>query len=89
MSDDNDSIKRVHAPRKVLRKAARKGSSGEHPIMQDVRKKLDSIREGTLSELEALNARIDKIKAKSDPPSAADDEKETTPTIPVVGEEPS
>lgn len=54
----------------VLRKSGHhhKGSSGEHPIMQAVRKKLDSIREGTLPELEALNARIDRLRVKSDPP---------------------
>jgi len=66
MSDD--SVKHSGG---VLRKGghARKGTSGEHPIMQAVRKKLDSIREGTLPELEALNARIDKLKKKSDPPA--------------------
>lgn len=64
---DEDSIRRSGS--KMLRKASHhKGSSGEHPIMQAVRKKLDSIREGTLPELEALNARIDKLKRESDPP---------------------
>lgn len=75
MSDEDNSIKRSGS--KVLRKGGyHKGSSGEHPVMQEVRKKLDSIREGTLSELEALNARIDKLKKKSDPPDESKDEGE-------------
>lgn len=69
--DSGNEIKRSSGG--VLRKAPKKGSSGDHPIMQAVRKKLDSIREGTLPELEALNARIDKIKTKSDPPQAEEE----------------
>jgi predicted RNase H-like HicB family nuclease len=47
------------------------GASGEHPIMQAVRRKLDSIRDGDLPELEKLNERINRLKDKidSNPPS--------------------
>jgi len=80
---DEDSVKRSGS--KVLRKASHhRGSSGEHPILQAVRKKLDSIREGTLPELEALNARIDKLKRESDPPNEEDED--THPQIRVEPE---
>jgi len=58
---------------------ARKRASGDnHPAVVGMRKKLDSIREGTLPELERLNARIDKLKAKSDPPR---DERREPPVV--------
>ena len=76
MSDE--AIKRSGG---VTRKAARKGGggSGGHPIMEAVRKKLDSIREGTLPELESLNTRINKLQAKSDPPNDVDESDEPIP----------
>lgn len=80
MSDDeikNASIPASSSEAMPKRRIIRKGSSGEHPVMQAVRKKLDSIREGTLPELEALNRRIDKInKVRSDPPEGEEKKEE-------------
>lgn len=86
MSDDNGSeVKRNGS--QMLRKASRKGASGEHPTMQAVRAKMDSIREGTLPELEALKDRIDKLKKKSDPPASSDiEEDDTLPGIVITKE---
>ena len=50
--------------------ALKKTTSGQHPSVHAFRKKLDSIQDGALPILEALNARIDKMS--SDPPSAVD-----------------
>lgn len=88
MTDEDETIKRQGD---VLRKGGhRKGSSGEHPIMQAVRKKQDEIREGTLPELQALNARIDRIKVL--PPSPLPEENEldesiVTPSSPLPEED--
>lgn len=60
----------------------KRSSSGEHPIMQSVRAKMASIREGQLPELEALNRRAERLKAKSDPPKT-----ETPPPLPDEDEE--
>ena len=75
MSDE--AVKRGGVTRKAARKG--KGGSGGHPIMRAVREKLDSIREGTLTELESLNTRIDKLQAKSDPPNDVDESDEPIP----------
>ena len=61
----------------------KKTSSGEHPIMQAVRQELDSTRKGPLSDLKALNKRIDRLKAKTDPPD--EDEEPIPDTEPEGG----
>jgi hypothetical protein len=50
-----------------MSKLPKKGSSGEHPSVQALRKKLDSM-EGNVPILEDLNARIDKLKEESSTP---------------------
>lgn len=66
----------------------KKGSSGDHPIMKEVRAKLDSIREHQLPELEALNARsnavLDRLKKDSLPPD--EDEGENDEDIKLLPE---
>jgi hypothetical protein len=54
--------------------------------MQAVRAKMDSIREGTLPELEALKDRINKLKKKSDPPADIEED-DTLPGITVTPKE--
>lgn len=63
MSDD--IIKTGHIPTPVLQKT----SSGEHPIMQAVRQASDAIRRGPLSDLKALNKRVDRVKVRTGPPT--------------------
>ena len=65
MSDD--TIK--SAPASVQLPTQGKKSSGEHPIMVELHKKLDEIKRGPHADLKRLNKRIDRLKAKSDPPN--------------------
>jgi hypothetical protein len=63
---------------------ARKPSSGEHPAVRAFRSKLKSVEEGTLPVLGRLNARIDKLKEKSNPPpSEQDPRREDGEEVPV------
>lgn len=50
--------------------------SGQHPILQAVRAKMESIQDGVLSDMEELAARIDRLKSKSTPPNERDTEPE-------------
>ena len=81
MSDE--AVKRGGVTRKAARKE--KGGSGGHPIMRAVREKLDSIREGTLTELESLNTRIDKLQSQSNPPVLNEDDEPIPDTEPESG----
>lgn len=82
MSDDIKTAppgrgRNIKTPGPIMLK---KTSSGEHPIMQAVRQEMDSTRKGPLSDLKALNKRMDKLKAKSDPPAnPPPDEEEPIP----------
>jgi hypothetical protein len=55
-----------------------KGGSGEHPIVIEFRKKMDSIQDHTLPELQELAERIERLKEKSDRP----------PALPVIDVDP-
>jgi hypothetical protein len=56
--------------------AIKKGSSGDHPIMREVRARLANIRDEGLNQLSALNTSADKllekIKEDSNPPGDED-----------------
>lgn len=49
-----------------------KGPSGEHPIMQEVRARLESLNEKQLPELEAVIKRIDRLKETISSPPGGD-----------------
>lgn len=66
-----------------------RGKSGDHPAVREYRRKMDSITEGTMPALEALNARLDRAleKASTDPPSddrrEPEDDDRKEPSIPI------
>jgi hypothetical protein len=68
----------------------RKTSSGEHPIMQAVRQELAATRKGPLSELKALNKRIDRarIRIRTGPPEEHEIEKQVEEEEPIPDTEP-
>ena len=55
-----------------------KGGSGEHPIVIEFRKKMDSLEEHTLPDAKELAERIERLKEKSDRP----------PALPVIDVDP-
>ncbi len=57
--------------------------SGQHPSIRAFRDKLDSINEGTFPLVEELNAKLNRIKAKSDPPKRQDPRREDDQEVPV------
>jgi hypothetical protein len=46
-----------------------KGGSGEHPIVLEFRKKMDSLEEHTLADAKELAERLERLNQKSDRPS--------------------
>jgi len=54
----------------------KKRASGDHPVVQMYRKKLQSISEGTMPQLEALNRRLDRLKGSSERAPRADPRRE-------------
>lgn len=70
------------------RAPTRRGGSGEHKAVQGYRQKLESIREGTYTELESFNTLLERKlatqRANSTPPSeAAPDSSSTLATEPL------
>ena len=66
----------------------RRTTSGQHEAVKAFRKKLESIQDGTLADLEKLNRELDadiEAKKKSDPPPADDAEPPTEP-LPKVNQ---
>ncbi len=50
----------------------KKGSSGEHPTVKEFRRKLESLSDHQLTDLQDLNARLDPLVAKENERSKSD-----------------
>lgn len=65
--------------------SARKPSSGQHPAVREFRRKLDSIGDGVLEDLEALNRELDEqIKRSSRPPKDPRRDGDSDPPVDIV-----
>lgn len=65
--------------------AKKSAGSGEHPIVVEFRRKMESIAEHTAPELEALHEKIDRIARSSRPPKRDPrrEDDDTDPAIPI------
>jgi hypothetical protein len=65
--------------------AVKRTSSGDHPIIKSVQAGLASIRENQLTQAHELEARADKLRENSNPPT--DEEKQGRKSQPDLDEE--